>query len=108
MPLPCPDPLNHPPPETFNHLINLVAWAKTCMLLAAATPPSSPERTRGLEELRRAVNEPRHLTDEILHSSQTLPQALLVDLRTCELAIPRLEAGAVLRAHNTGPSPKNT
>jgi hypothetical protein len=96
----CPDPQHphQPTRETLNRLIDLVAWAKTCLLITAATPPGSPERIYELQELREAVVEPRHLTDKILGSSQKLPQALLVDLRTCELAIPKLEAGAVLRA----------
>jgi hypothetical protein len=78
-------------------LIDLVAWAKTCLLLTAATLPGSPERARTLAELQEAVVEPRRLVDEILHSGQALPQNLLVDLRASEMAIPKLEAGAVLR-----------
>lgn len=92
--MPTPD---SPPREVIDRLIDLIAEAKTCMLIAAATAPSSPERSPCMEELRRAVLEPRCLIDEILGKSQKLPQALLVTLRTCELSIPRLEAGAVLR-----------
>jgi len=86
-------------------LIDLVAWAKTCMLLAAATPPRGLERARALAELRRAVDEPRRLVDEILQSAQTLPQALLVDLRVSEMAISKLVAGAVLRRETKHPPP---
>jgi hypothetical protein len=78
-------------------LIDLVAWAKTCRLLTAATLPDSPERARALTELRGAVIEPRRLVDEILHIGQALPQALLVDLCASEMAIPKLEPGAILR-----------
>lgn len=106
----CPDPQPHPTRETLNHLIDLVAWAKTCLLITAATLPGSPERSYELQELRKAVVEPRYLTDKILGSSQKLPQALLVDLRTCELAIPKLETGAILRATSahSAADPKST
>lgn len=102
---PYPDPPSRPPHETLDRLIDLVAWARTCLLITAATPPGSPGRLCKLEELRKALVEPRHLTDEILGSSRELPQALLVSLRVCELAIPKLEAGAVLR---TSLPPKST
>jgi len=92
-----PDPQNQPTRETLNRLIDLVAWAKTCLLITAATSPGSPERICELQELQKAIVEPRHLTDKILSSSQKLPQALLVNLRACELAIPQLATGAVLR-----------
>jgi hypothetical protein len=110
MPFPCPDPSNRPPRETLGRLIDLVAWAKTCMLITAATSPGSPERLYELEELRKAVGKPRCLADEILGNSQELPQALLVDLRACELAIPKLEAGAVLRSSlpHSADDPKST
>lgn len=102
---PCPDPPSRPPQERLHRLIDLVAWAKTCLLLAAAALPGSPERARTLTALREAVIEPRRLVDEVLHSGQALPQDLLVDLRVSEMAIPKLEAGAVLR---TPPSPPET
>ena len=89
----------------LHRLIDLVAWAKTCLLLTAAALPGSPERARTLTALREAVIEPRRLVDEVLHSGQALPQALLVDLRVSEMAIPKLEAGAVLR---TTPAPPET
>ena len=91
------EPPNHPPREMIERLIDLVAWAKTCMFIAAATAPRSPERTCEIKKLREAVIEPRDLITKILHSRRELPRPLLVDLRVCELAIPRLEAGAVLR-----------
>lgn len=94
---PSPDPPNRPPREVLARLIDLVAWAKTCLLLAAVTTPGSPERESDVAELRKAIVEPRHLIDEILNKRQELPRAVLVELRMCELAIPRLEAGAVVR-----------
>jgi len=106
---PCPDPPSRPSRETLTRLIDLVAWAKTCMLITAATRPGSPERAAELQKLREAIIEPRALVDKVLSNSQALPQALLVDLRTSEMSIQKLEAGAVLRtssAHNT--TPKNT
>lgn len=93
----CSDPPNRPPREILDRLIDAVAWAKTCMLITAATIPGSTERDRELEQLRQAVLEPRRAVDEILGRGQTVPHAVFVDLRTCELAIPALEAGAVLR-----------
>jgi hypothetical protein len=78
-------------------LIDLVAWAKTCLLITAATSPGSPEREREMPKLREALIGPRHLTAGILAKRQEIPDALLVELRVCELAISRLEAGAVLR-----------
>src|SRR5262245_28129341 len=92
-----PDSSSRPPRETLDRLIDLVAWAKTCLLITAATPPGSSERTCELKKLQEAIIEPRRLIDKILRDSQILPEALLVDLRTSELAIPKLEAGAILR-----------
>jgi hypothetical protein len=86
----------------IDQLIDAVAWAKTCMLIAASTLPSSPERTAELDKLRHGVVEPRRVVDEILGLGQTVPRDLLVELRACELAIPKLEAGAVLRQTDTG------
>jgi hypothetical protein len=93
----CASPPNRPPPEVLDRLIDSVAWAKTCLLMTAATPPGSPERIRELDKLREAVVEPRREIDEILGNAQVLPRDVLIALRTCELALPKLEAGAVLR-----------
>jgi hypothetical protein len=93
----CSSPPNRPPREVLDRLIDEVAWAKTCMLIAAATPPGSPERIAEMAKLRTAIVEPRRIVDEILGKAQALPRVVLVELRTCELAIPKLEAGAVLR-----------
>lgn len=110
MTFPCSDPPSRPPREMINRLIDLVAWAKTCMLITAATAPGSPERASELKKLRQAIIEPRRLIDKILSSSEALSQALLVDLRTSELAIPKLEAGAVLRmsSPHSDPDPKSS
>jgi hypothetical protein len=97
----CSNPLNRPPPEVVDLLVDEIAWAKTCMLIAAATPPGSAERTVELEKLRAAVVGSRRVVDEILEKTQAVPRNLLVELRTCELAIPKLEAGAVLRQPTT-------
>lgn len=99
----APDPQNLPFRETLHRLIDLVAWAKTCMLITAATAPDSPERLCKLQELRSALVEPRRLINEILGNTQEVPQVILVDLRVCELALPKLEAGAILRASHTDP-----
>ena len=93
----CADSPNRPPREVVDRLIDDVAWAKTCMLIAAATAPKSPEREREMEKLRKAVIEPRRVVNEVFIQEQYLPRALIVELRTCELAIPKLEAGAILR-----------
>ena len=93
----CPSPPNRPPRDVIDRLIDDVAWAKTCMIIAAATAPKSPEREREMVKLRKAVEETRRVVDEIGSQGQSLPDVILVELRTCELAIPKLEAGAVLR-----------
>jgi hypothetical protein len=93
----CADPPNRPTPAVINRLIDDVAWAKTCLIVSAATAPGSPERARELEHLRQAVVSPRRSVDEILEKRQAVPRNLLIELRMCELAIPKLEAGAVLR-----------
>lgn len=93
----CPDPPNRPPRALVDRLIDEVAWAKTCLLIAAATAPGTPDRARELEKLRQAVVEPRRAVDEILKKGQAVPRAVIVELRVCELALPKLEAGAVLR-----------
>ena len=100
----CSDPPNRPLREVIDRLIDGVAWAKTCMLITAATKPGSPERERELEKLRKAVVAPRQVVDEVFSKGQSLPRELIVELRTCELAIPKLEAGAVLR-QNPGEAP---
>jgi hypothetical protein len=78
-------------------LINEVAWAKTCLLITAATVPGSPERAHELTLLRQAVIGPRRAVDKILDAGQAVPREVIVALRVCELAIPKLEAGEVLR-----------
>lgn len=98
----CSDPPNRPPREVIDRLIDEVAWAKTCMLIAAATAPKSADRDREMEKLRKAVIEPRRVIDEVFNRGQSLPRELIVELRTCELAIPKLEAGAVLRQPKEG------
>jgi hypothetical protein len=97
----CASPPNRPPREVLDRLIDGVAWAQTCLLLTATTPPGSPERLRELDKLREAIVEPRREIDEILGKAQALPQNVLIALRTCELALPKLEAGAVLRRDGT-------
>lgn len=94
----CPPPPNFPPGEVLDRLIDDVAWAKTCMIVAAATAPGSPAREDELEKLRQAVVGPRRTVDEVVGLGQVVTTAVLVDLRVCELAIPKLEAGAVLRS----------
>lgn len=93
----CSSPPNRPPREVIDRLIDTVAWAKTCMLIAAATAPKSAEREREMAKLREAVIEPRRVIDEVFNQGQSVPRDLIIELRTCELAIPKLEAGAVLR-----------
>jgi len=90
----------------IDRLIDEVAWAKTCLLLAAGTAPGSLQRQQELEKLREAVVNPRSVVNDVLGKGQVLPQAVLIELRTCELAIPRLEAGAVLRSTSTQRSPE--
>jgi hypothetical protein len=94
---------NRPPREVLDRLIDDVAWAKTCMIIAAATPPKSAERESELAKLRAAVAPPRKIVDEVFAQGQSLPRDLIVELRTCELAIPKLEAGAILRQPGDAP-----
>jgi len=95
----CSNPPNRPPREVIDRLIDAVAWAKTCLIVTAATKPGSPDRAREMEKLREAIVEPCRVVDEVFGKGQSLPRELLVELRSCELAIPKLEAGAVLRQH---------
>ena len=78
-------------------LLDAVAWAKTCMLIAAATKPGSPERAAELAKLRDAIREPRRRVDEIFAIGGKISPELLIELRVCEKAVPALEKGAVLR-----------
>jgi len=78
-------------------LVDMIAWAKTCLLITAATVPGSPERTAELAKLREAIIEPRRRVDETIAAGGVVPPALLVELRVCEKAVPALEKGAVLR-----------
>ena len=98
----CSDPPNRPPREVIDRLIDNVAWAQTCLLITAATAPKSADRDREMEKLRKAVVEPRRVIDEVFNRGQSLPRDLIIELRTCELAIPKLEAGAGLRQRTEG------
>lgn len=89
----CSDPQNRPPPAVIDRLVDTVTRAKTCLLIAAATPPGGAERARELEALRQAIVEPRRVVDEILGRGQAVPRDVIVELRACELAVPKLEAG---------------
>jgi hypothetical protein len=95
---------NRPSREILDRLIDTVAWAKTCMILTAATKPGSPERASDLDKLREAVIEPRRIADDAFAQGQSLPREVIIQLRTCELAIPQLEQGAVLRQNHSGES----
>lgn len=97
----CSDPPDRAEPEVIDRLIDAVAWAKTCLVITASTLPASAEREHELAKLRTAVVEPRRIVDEVFAAGKRLPGTVLVELRTCELAIPKLEAGAVLRTHAT-------
>lgn len=99
----CSSPPNRPPPEVLDRLVDEVAWAKTCMLITAATKPGSPERDHEMEKLRAAIVSSRKIVDEILGQGLAVPYNVMVALRTCELAIPKLEAGAVLRQSRSEP-----
>lgn len=101
----CSNPPNRPPREVIDRLIEEVAWAKTCSLICAATRPGSPERADELKKLRDAVVDLRRAVDEVFDKDQVLPQAVLVELSVCELAILKLEAGAVLRQPTPGAAP---
>ena len=94
---------NRPSREILDRLIDAVAWAKTCLILTAATKPGSPERARELAKLREAIVEPRRGVDEAFAQGQSLPRELIIDLRACELSVPKLEQGAVLRQENKIP-----
>ena len=100
----CSDSPNRPARDLLDRLIEQVAWAKTCLLVAAATTPGSADRVRELDELRRAVVDPRRTIDSVFAQGQSLPRDVIIELRVCELAIPKLEAGAVLR-QDSGRSP---
>lgn len=86
----CSSPPNRPPPDVIDRLIGEVAWAKTCLVVAASAPAGSPTRERELALLRAAVVEPRLAVDAILERGQALPREVLVELRMCELAISKL------------------
>lgn len=76
-------------------LISAVQWAKTCMHDAVRTVPGSLARDYALEKLRGAIAEPRRAVDEILSQGRAVPRCAIIDLRACELAVPKLEAGTV-------------
>jgi len=95
-------PLSSSPPKRdmsadVDRLIAEVAWAKTCLIVSAASAPASPQRTHELEKLRQAIAPARRRGDAILARGQGVPENVLVALRVCELALPELEAGAGLR-----------
>lgn len=80
---------NRPTPEVVDRLFNEVAWAKTCLLVATTALPG-PDRVRKVNKLREALKSPRHVLDEIFGRGQSVPRAVIVDLRRCELALPEL------------------
>lgn len=77
-------------------LVDVVAWAKTCLLITAATKPGTPDREREMAQLREATAQARAAVNA---APAPVPQSLRVEVRVCELAIPKLEAGAILRSH---------
>lgn len=99
------DSPNHPPREILDRLIDEVAWAKVCKRVAAATVPKSAARERERQQLRIAITAPRRTVDVICGQGQSLPREVLDTLRTCELAIPQLEASAVLRPQQSEKAP---
>jgi hypothetical protein len=92
----CSDLSNRPSPDVIDRLIDTVALASTCLTVAVATRPHSPERERGLTKLREAITVPRQIVDDILAKGQNVPSLPYKELRRCELTLPKLEAGAVL------------
>lgn len=84
-------------PTVDEALVDMIAWAKTCLLIAAATMPGSPERETELANLREAIVEPRRRLDEICGAGGNVAPVLLVELRVCEKGVAALEKGAVLR-----------
>lgn len=80
------------PHEELSSLIDAVAYAKMCFIVATGTVPRSPQRGKALEDLRQAVVRSRHAVDEIFRRSQAVSREILVQLRVCELGIQRLES----------------
>lgn len=87
----CSSPPNRPPHDVIDRLIDEVAWAKTCLLIAIAAPVGSLVRAEELAKLRKAIVEPRRVVEEVFAKGQVLPREVLVELRTCELAIEKLD-----------------
>jgi hypothetical protein len=93
----CADPSKRPSHDVVVRLIDTVAWAKTLMITTAGTIPLSDERKSALLTFRQAAVEARRDIDAVLNEGFQLPDQILIEMRVCEMAVPQLEAGAVLR-----------
>ena len=60
----CAAPPNRPPRDVIDRLIDTIAGAKTCMLIAAATAPKTPAREREMEKLLRSATEDTRVDQE--------------------------------------------
>ncbi len=71
-------------------VIDLLAEAKMHLLLAAqGTQPGTPEREHRVQELERCAQKARAYVDSI-GGADKLPFRLAVELRACEMGVPRL------------------
>lgn len=86
---------NRPGRAVVDRLIDAVRNAKSCLAAAEATDIGSPARSRAIAQLRAAVAVPRAVVDTILERGQAVPREAIVDLRACELAIPKLSSGSL-------------
>lgn len=78
--------------EEIGAIIDAVAWAKTCLIIATQCPAGSVQRRDELRMLAEGTPEARKLVDayEVKHGKGKLPQRIYVELRTCELGLVRL------------------
>lgn len=75
----------------ISRAIAVIAEAKMHFLLASqGTNPGTPERHRELEALEDRTKKAREYVDAMPGGFDKLPPPLAIDLRVCELGIPKL------------------
>lgn len=86
---------NRPPQAVADRLIDTARGARRCLDTVRAASVGSLDRMSALSHLRSSVEVLRGAVDRILARGQAIPREVIVELRSCELALPHLNRTAV-------------
>jgi hypothetical protein len=78
--------------EEISRIIDAVAWAKTCLIIATQCPAGSVQRRDELRMLAEGALAARTLVDayEVKHGNGKLSRRIYIELRTCEIGLVKL------------------